>query len=144
MADGKICVSRLEGSFTSLVSTCKTWDCSLKVLSGRLSSSIPDSPSPYFGRSKTINSTFGVNLPGKKCKKRQKRARRTFGWASASRGVQTDKEAGLALDLKWMIKKKFTLQLKPTVLPLIAVFPHLLRVMLLNCSRVHALLFQCT
>ena len=63
MADGRICVSVLEGSFTGLevlvspcrsASTCKTWDCSLEVLSGQLSSPTPDSPFPSFSQSKTV------------------------------------------------------------------------------------------
>ena len=38
---------------------------------------------------------FGVNLPGKKRKRRRKRARRKSGWASGSMGrVKGGKEAG--------------------------------------------------
>ena len=63
MADGRIRVSVFEGSFAGLegvgspcqsASICKTWDCSLKVLSGRLSSPTPDYPFPSFGQSKIV------------------------------------------------------------------------------------------
>ena len=82
---------RLHISTCQSVSTCKTWDCSLKVLSGQLSSPIPDCSFPSFGQSMIV----GV----KKCKKHQKRARRTSGQASDRMGREKrDKIAGPGLN----------------------------------------------
>ena len=63
----------------------------LKVLSGQLSSPIPDCSFPSFGQSMIV----GV----KKCKKHQKRARHTSGWASDRMGTEKrDKIAGPGLN----------------------------------------------
>ena len=93
----------LEGSFAGLQGlaipcqsayTCKSWDYSLKVLNGRLSSQIPDSPSPSFGWSKIVQCSVLIYLI-----RRAKNVRRgPDARLDGSRGVQTDKEANLGLD----------------------------------------------
>ena len=104
------------------VSTCKTWDCSLKVLSGRLSSSIPDSLSPSFGHSKIVLQSVQICLV---------RSEESIG-----RGLDARLDGPVAAwgeykaSTMWMIGEKLAPQLMPTVLPPMAVLPYLLKVTL--------------
>jgi len=131
MADGRIRVSVLEGSFTGLqwvgiplpaVYTCKTWDCSLKVLSGWLSSPIPDSLYPSSGQSKIVLRSVRIYLV---------RSEESVGRGSDAR---LDGPVAAWGEYKaptmWMIREKLAAQLMPTVLPLMKVLPYLLKVTL--------------
>ena len=97
------------------VSTCKTWDCSLKVLSGWLSSPIPDSLYPSSGQSKIVLWSVRICLV---------RSEESIGRGSDARLDGPVAAWGeYKASTMWMIREKLAAQLMPTVLPPMKVLP---------------------